>query len=333
MQDSSSLSRNVGAMGDREEMLAMVASLYYEHNQSQSQIAGRLNVSSSKISRMLKEARDRGIVEIQIRMQVPHDFLLEQELIKTFQLRDACVLKVAGDETSEALLRSTGELAAAYLQRIIPTLGPNASIGVAWGTGVHATVSALPDNLGRQIDVVQLTGGVGALMVDGPDLARMVAAKLGGRHYDLHSPMLVERPEVRDAFLSEPIVRDAIRRAQAVQLAITGIGTVQDEDSSFLRAGLLTRSDLSELRNSGAVGETVGRFYDLQGAHAGIEINQRVIGMELNQLREIPLILAIARGLPKVQAILGALRAGYATVLATDAVTARSVLHLAATAA
>ena len=199
-------------MSERDELLAMVASLYYEYNQSQSQIAKRLGVSSSKISRMLKEARDRSIVEIQIHIPVPHDFLLEQELIGAFGLQDAYVLRINGEETDAEILRSTGEIAAAYLDRIIPTLGPNASIGVAWGTGVHATVNALPNNPGRQIDVVQLTGGVGALMVDGPDLARMVATKLGGRHYDLHAPMLVERPEVRAAFLSEPIVRDAIRR-------------------------------------------------------------------------------------------------------------------------
>jgi len=59
-----------------------------------------------------------------------------------------------------------------------------------------------------------------------PDLARIVAVKLGGRHYDLHAPVLVERPEVRNVFLTEPTVRDGIRRARSVQIAITGIGMV-----------------------------------------------------------------------------------------------------------
>ena len=320
---------STGAMSQREEMLAMVASLYYEHNQSQSEIAGRMGVSSSKISRMLKEARDRGIVEIQVRMPVPRDFALEQDLISRFALQDAYVLRMGDETDGESLLRSTGGIAAGYLQRIIPTLGANASIGVAWGTSVHATVSALPDNLGQKIDVVQLVGGVGAVMAGGSDVTRMVATKLGGRHYDLHAPMLVERPEVRTAFLSEPVVRDAINRAKAVQLAITGIGTVQDEDSSFLRAGLLTRGDLSALRSSGAVGEMVSRFYNRAGRFDGIEINQRIIGIELDDLRRIPVVLAIARGLSKVPAILGALEARYVTVLATDAITAEAVLAMA----
>ena len=46
----------------------------------------------------------------------------------------------------------------------------------------------------------------------------MVAAKLGGRHYDLHAPVLVERPEVRELFLAEPTVHEGIRRARSVQL-------------------------------------------------------------------------------------------------------------------
>ena len=315
-------------MSEREDMLAMVASLYYELDQSQTQIANRLGVSSSKISRMLKEARDRGIVHIRVEKPVPRDFALEQQLIEVFGLRDAHVLQTFNDADETAMLSSTGRIAASYLWSVIPNLAPGASIGVAWGTGVHATVSALPDNVGQQIDVVQLMGGVGALMVDGPDLARMVATKLGGRHYDLHSPLLVERPETRTMFLNEPVVRDAIRRARAVQLAITGIGTVQDDASSFLRAGLLTRADLSQLRHVGAVGEMVGRFFDAEGRHAEIELNQRIVGIELEDLQRIPQVLAIARGITKAAAIRAALIAGYLTVLATDDVTARTVLAL-----
>ena len=171
-------------------------------------------------------------------------------------------------------------------------------------------------------------GGVGALVVDGPDLARIVAAKLGGRHYDLHAPVLVEKPEVRNVFLSEPTVREGIRRAQSVQLAITGIGTLDDKASSFLRAGLLTLTDLAQLRRMGAVGETIGRFFDIEGSSDGIEINQRIIGIELDDLRRIPQVLAVARGTTKAASILGALRGRFLTVLATDDVTARAVLAL-----
>jgi DNA-binding transcriptional regulator LsrR (DeoR family) len=315
-------------MNEREDLLAMVASLYYKLHLSQGEIAERLGVSTSKVSRLLKDAWERGIIEVHIRTPIPRDFVLEQALITRFGLRDAYVLETKSEVDEHSLLTATGELAAGFLSRIIPTMPPGSTIGVAWGTGVQSTVNALPNNLAQKIDVVQLMGGVGALVVDGPDLARVVAAKLGGRHHDLHAPVLVERPEVRSVFLGEPAVREGIRRAQSVQLAITGIGTLDDKASSFLRAGLLTLSDLSQLRRAGAVGETIGRFFDMDGSSDGIEINQRIVGIELDDLRRIPQVLAVARGIPKATSILGALRGRFLTVLTTDDVTARAVLTL-----
>ena len=316
-------------MNERDDLLAMVASLYYKLNQGQGEIAQRLGVSTSKVSRLIKEAWERGIIDVQIRMPIPRDFALENELVSRFGLRDAMVLAGTPDADDSSLVAAAGQLAAVYLQRIIPGLAPGSSIGVAWGTGVHATVSALPNNFGRELDVIQLMGGVGALVVDGPDLARIVAVKLGGRHYDLHAPVLVERADVREVFLSEPTVRDGIRRARAVQIAITGIGSVDERDSSFLRAGLLTRVDLAALRNRGAAGEMVGRFFDQQGGTDALEINQRVIGIELEDLRHIPTVMAVARGLSKAPAILGALNGRFLNVLVTDDSTARSILALA----
>ncbi len=315
-------------MNEREDLLAMVASLYYKLHQSQAEIAERLGVSTSKVSRLLKDAWERGIIEVTIHTPIPRDFALEQELIARFGLRDAYVLETKGDADELSLLTATGQLAASYLARVIPTFAPGSTIGVAWGTGVQSTVHALPNNLSQKIDVVQLMGGVGALVVDGPDLARVVAAKLGGRHHDLHAPVLVEKAEVRTIFLSEPSVREGIHRAQSVQLAITGVGTLDDKASSFLRAGLLTLTDLAQLRRAGASGETIGRFFDINGSSDGIEINQRIIGIELDDLRRIPQVLAVARGTAKATSILGALRGKFLTVLATDDATARAVIAL-----
>jgi len=315
-------------MEHRDELLATVASLYYKMNQSQREIADRLDLSTATVSRLLKEALERGIVQIHIAMPVPHDLELEQILIERYGLRDAYVLQSSGESTHDTLLNAIGRLAAIYLERVIKGFNSGSSIGVAWGTGVHAAVSAIPDNYARNIDVVQLLGGVGELVVDSPDLGRMVAQKLGGRHHDLHAPVLVERAESRSIFLQEPSVRESIIRAQGVKLAITGVGTVHDEASSFLRAGLLTRADLSGLRQQGVVGEICGRFFDSRGRFEQFEINRRIVGLELNDLRQIPQSIAVARGPVKAQAILGGLRGGFVRVLATDDITVRAILSL-----
>lgn len=317
--------------GLRDDLLVTVSSLYYELNQNQQQIAERLEISRSSVSRIIKEARDRGIVEIRIHKPVYRDYHLEQGLIDTFGLHDAYVLLTSPDMREEQALAGVGRLAAGYLERAIAGLTPGSCIGMAWGTGVHAAVSALADDRTRQIDVVQILGSVGAPdpLIDGPDLARMLAAKLGGRHYDLHAPVLVEQLGLRDLLKQEPAVRDGLQRARAVALAITGIGTVREEAASFLRAGHLSPAELAALREQGIVGETVGRFFDRNGQDEPYAINQRVMGITLEELRQIPRVVAVARGLPKAASILGALRGRSLTVLSTDDLTARAVLELA----
>ncbi len=316
--------------GDRDDQLVTVASLYYELNQNQQQIAERMEISRSSVSRMIKEARERGIVEIRIHRPVHRDYRLEQGLIEVFGLQDAHVLLTTAELRDEQMLYGVGRLAAVYLERVFATLPVGACIGIAWGTGVHAAVTALAEDRSRQIDVVQILGSVGAAnsLIDGPDLARLVAAKLGGRHYDLHAPVLVEQEGLRDLLAQEPGVRDGLQRARAVSVAITGIGTLHEEAASFLRAGHLSPKELTRLRAEGIVGETIGRFFDVHGRAEPYSINDRVIGIDLEDLRAIPRVVAVARGLPKAQSILGALRGKFLSVLATDDLTARAVLEL-----
>lgn len=316
-------------MDHRDELLATVASLYYQLNQSQGQIASRLEISNSTVSRLIREARERGIVQIHIEMPIPRDMELEQVFLEHFNLKDIYILQTSSEQAGNHSLEAIGRLAGGYIERMLEQFSANTMIGVAWGTGVHAAVSAMRDNAAQNVDVVQLLGGVGALVIDGPDLARIVAQKLGGRHYDLHAPVLVERSESRDVLLKESIVSEAVLRAQGVRLAVTGIGAIHDEASSFLRAGLLSRSDLSELRNQGIVGEICGHFFDIDGHYEEYDINQRIIGLDLEHLRRIPQSIAIARGILKAQSIFGALNGRFFNVLATDDVTARAVLELA----
>lgn len=313
----------------RDDLLVTVATLYYEENQNQQQIADRLGISRSSISRMIKEARDRGIVEIYIHKPVYRDHKLEQQLIDRFGLRDAYVLQTGAGQSEEDLLTAVGGLAASHIDRVADQLAPGSCIGVAWGTGVHAAVSRLRPNLEKRFNVVQMLGSVGApnSQVDGPDLARIAAECYGGLHYYLRAPVLVEQPTLRQMLYQEPAVRDGLARLHAAQLAITGVGTVEEQASSFLRTGNLTVADLAGLRAMGIVGETSGRFFDAHGEYASYEINQRIIGISLEDLRQIPHVIAVARGLAKAQAILGALRGRFMNILATDDLTARAVLE------
>ena len=255
---------------------------------------------------------------------MPRDFALEQELITRFGLRDASVLETKRD--ADEAQPAGGDWASwrpCYLQR----RDSDACAGLrpsAW-PGARACMppsTALPNNLGQRIDVVQFIGGRGALVVDSPDLARMVAASWADATHDLHAPVLVEKPEVREIFLNEPAVREGIHRAATVQLAITGIGTVDDNASSFLRAGLVTRTTWPRCATWAPSAKPVAASSTATAVPTASRSTSGSSASSWTTCATSPQVLAVARH-SQGHLDLGALRGKFLTVLATDDMTAR----------
>ena len=275
-------------MVDHTELLAQVASLYYEENLTQGEIARRIGTSRSTISRLLREARANGVVEIIIHYPWKTVSELERELIERFHLRHARVLAGQGRPYQE-ILRGLGVLAARYLESV---LQERSILGISWGTAVHSTVQALRPERKLPITVVQMIGAVGTgdPLIDGPDLARLLANIYGGECRYLHAPVLVEDLSVREALLQEPRIRETLSLARQADVALVGIGSTVPEVSSLLRAGYLEREALMQLRAQGAVGDVCARHYDARGRLLEIEFNQRIVGIELEALHSICLL-------------------------------------------
>lgn len=309
---------------NREDLLTRVASLYYEYDYSQQQIGEMLKISRSNISRLLKEAKQKGLVEIRIHKRIATAPHIERDLQERFGLHQAMVVDQTDAEYPERLA-AAGQLAAWYLEEI---LRPNTILAIAWGTGVAAAVNAFAIHPVMHIEVVQMLGSVGNIVseIDGPDLARRLANKLGGHYHYLHAPLFVDSQTTRDTFLEQPMIQHTLVQARQAQIAIVGVGTVDPDSSSFLRAGHMTKDRLVELQAQGVVGETGGQYFDINGQDK-FDINKRVIALSLSEMKAIPYVIAVACGLPKTLSILGALRSGNIKALATDSITAAAVLR------
>ena len=309
-----------------DERLAQIASWYYEEGLDQGAIARRLGCSRSMVSRYLKEARARGLVEIRIRHSLKTDPRLEEALRAAFSLREAWVL--GNPPADDRLrLRRLGELGARALQR---RLRPGIRIGVSWGTAVYEVVRAMPEIPLKGAQVIQIIGALGAgdPMIDGPELARWLAEKLEAPVRHLHAPLLVESEAVAQALRHERTIAETLALARKVHVALIGIGSVDPRLSSLRRAGYLAEAELEALRAAGAVGDVLARALDAAGNPLDHPLNRRVVGLELEALRRIPTVIAVAGGAAKAPAIQAALRGGYVDVLVTDAEAAEAVLAM-----
>ncbi|MBU0703820.1 MAG: sugar-binding transcriptional regulator [Chloroflexi bacterium] len=311
---------------ERIDLLAQVAIWYYEEGLNQAAIAERIDKSRSMVSRLLDQAREAGLVEVRVRYPLRTDGELEQRLCQEFDLAEAHVL-ANPPEDYQFLLRRLGELGARCLQ---VSLHPGIIIGLSWGTGVHAMVSAMPTTLVPDSTVVQLIGavGYGDPMVDGTELGRWLAQKLGASFRFLSAPLLVKDEVVAQALRRERINQETLTIAARAEVAIIGIGTPEPEYSSLLRAGYLSRGELNVLLAAGVVGDIVAHQFDEEGHLLDISANRRAINLDAESIRRIPRVIAVSGSVSKARAIAAALRGGFCNCLVTDAHAAQAVLEL-----
>jgi DNA-binding transcriptional regulator LsrR (DeoR family) len=303
-------------------LLSKVSTLYYVQDQTQQEIAQRLGVSRPTISRLLQDAQDHGIVQITVAPQRGVFLELEGKLEEQFGLDTAQIVSVERDGSD--LLQQLGSAAAAYLAR---TVKPDLSIGLAWGTTLQAMVQAVTPLPTEGVRIVQTLGGIGP-----PDaeayasaLVRRLARALSASPILLPAPGVVATPAVRDALREDPHVNAALQQFDSLDMVFVGIGSLAS--NKVLNDGMsLPPGAYAELVAAGAVGDIALRFFDAKGGVATSSLEDRVLGVSVEQLRRTPRVVGIAGGKSKVEAILAALRADLLDVLITDVVTAEAIL-------
>ncbi len=313
-----------GGSGPTVDQLIDIATRFYITGQSQVDIARSVGLDASTVSRYLKRARDEGIVRVEIHRPRSLHGDLALELAQTFSLKRAVV--VAGDPGA-ASFQSVARAAAEYVNS---QLVNGMRLGLSWGRMLSAAIHLLPPGTVSDLDISMLHGGVGSAGagIQGAELARHIASLHPHSHlHYLHAPVLVDSPDIKDAMLRDGSIRAALESTTSRDMALVGIGTL-DESAPLIRYGHISARDRRRLLDAGAVGDMCTRFFTPEGDPVHV-LDDRLIAIEWSALREIPLVVAMAAGLEKRDAILGALRAGVVKVLVTDEATARAVLRAA----
>ena len=307
-------------------LLVKVSKMYYEEGLSQDDIISRLNLSRSKVSRLLQQSRNEGIVQITV-VTPEHSFSeLERRLEKKYGLHEALVVETREGDSQESVIREIGAAAAGFLER---SVNAAAVVGISWGSTLHSMVTALHSNRLPKTTVVQIIGGLGQpeAEVHATDLCHRLARSLRSQLILLPAPGIVATEKARDILLDDPYVKRAIEMFNRLDIVFVGVGA-PTPNSLLLRDGsILSRSELDSLRKKGAVGDIALRFFDAQGKPIQSEIDRRVIGITLEQLKRAQRVVGVAGGAEKFEAILGALRGGLINVLITDSVNAEKLLQ------
>jgi len=310
----------------RRDFYTKIAKLYFEEDLSQLDISNRVGISRSNISRILRKCRELKIVEIKINDTSSLSSILEDKVKKKFKLQHIVVVPSTNelDKTKSQIGKAAAELFQSLLKDSL-------KIGISRGSTLYHLVDQFHEERKfLNLEVVQLVGGTGAinLNTDGLELARTLANKLHAESCVLQAPLIVQSKELREMLIREPHISYALNRAKEVSIALLGVGTNYPEDSSFFRGGFLDKEESMRLLIDGAVGDICGKQIDKKGNIFHAEINDRIVCIEAETLRSIPLRICVAGGARKAKAILGAMRGGFINSLVTDEDAALSILQL-----
>jgi DNA-binding transcriptional regulator LsrR (DeoR family) len=309
-----------------QRLLVRVARLYYESRLTQPQIAEQLNLSQAKVSRLLKQALAQGVVHITITPPPGVHATLEEEVRRRFGLREAIVVDTAGD-SELSLMRDLGAAAAFHVET---TVRPSDIVGISsWSSTLLAMVNAMrPIRSAQGITVVQSLGGVGdpGAEVHATELTRRMARLLHGAPVFLPVPGIVGSSEARRVLESDEFVARALELFPKLTVALVGIGALEPSQLLAQSGNVFTPAELLDLGQHGAVGDVCLRFFDRHGEEIHGTLGDRVIGLSLDQLRQVPRSIAVAGGRRKWSAIRAALEGGLVKCLITDRETAEALV-------
>ncbi len=303
----------------QRNMVVRIAKMYYYDGMSQQEIADEMQISRSNVSRILKIARDMGIVDIRINDASVRSFMIQEQLKGKFGLKEMVIAPSNNDP--EVNVANIGFYAARHLEKI---LRDNMKVGVTWGSSIYHMLSSLMPIVRTNIDVVQMMGS--ASWSDaykyGVQLIFEFSEKIGGRARLLNTPLLLSDKELSDRLMQEKSVRDHMEMVRAVDIALTGIGTNEQTRSTMVLSNAIGPEESRTLWETGNIAHVCGRPIDSNGNEAENSLSERLMAVELEDLKKIPDVVGVAGGPAKVEPILATLRGGFINTLVTDEKTA-----------
>ncbi|WP_114388752.1 sugar-binding transcriptional regulator [Notoacmeibacter marinus] len=295
---------------------------YFHEGMNQNEIAARLGVSRATVVNYLAEARRRDYVRVTLDTEIFLNHRLAERLRERFGLQQVLVVPSASDEPD----RSYDRVARAAADWLPHLLEPGDRLGVAWGETISRVADAAPRQPIDDLTIVQLVGSRPAAMGFAAETcAAALAARFSANLSNLHVPLLLSDRDLTERLKEEPVVATQLDAVASCNKVIFACGTV-DDDSHIRRTGLLTTEELARYRGEGATGVICARLIDANGAPIPTEIEERMIGVTLDQMRGKSLGLLVASGRERVPPSRAAILGGYATHFATCSDTAQTLL-------
>ena len=303
------------------------ASMYYLQDLTMDVIARHLGTSRSTVSRLIKRARETGVVEIAVRPGPTRAPGLGRSLAQRYGIE----VHVVPVPDSASDLERLERVAVTAARLVTAWFDSDMVLGIAWGTTLAAVGRHLGPKATRGSVVVQLNGAANT-RTSGIEYASDLISRFGVafdasvHHFPV--PAFFDYPETKAAMWRERSIRRVLDVQRRADIALFGVGAVSGGlPSHVYSAGYLDADDVELLHGEGVVGDVCTVFLRADGSYADVALNARATGPTPAELRRIPRRVCVVAGDHKVVPLRAALAAGVVTDLVVDELTATRLLQ------
>ncbi len=306
------------------QLMVQVAKMYYSEGLKQDSIAYKLGISRSSISLILSQAKEMGLIEINIKDPRKNVQEIAERMTLQFGLDDCLVIPTVTDSV-HIINRVIVSQGADYVENLLES---NTTIGIAWGLTCYEFMLSFKNRRQlRGINVIPLIGGTSRISSEYQlnEMVRMFAETLRGTPTFIYAPAIAESLSDKDLYMQSTSMKAVMKKWDEMDVAVISAGAPPESyinDSDFDPIHMPPKDEIR------AVGDICARRFNIRGEFIENEYNQRIMGISEQQLRSIRKVVCIAAGAHKVLAIIGALRTGIVKYLVTDEATARIILDI-----
>ena len=296
----------------RLQLIISIAKLYYIENMNQNQIATLMGVSRPLISKYLMEARNLGIVKIEVNDVLADNNDEEKNgirLCEKFGLKKVYSIPYSSNKDFDDQIfidYSTEYLLANHNEHSI--------IGIGWGSTIGSIVKK-SESLGNQN---KITGTVVPLIGNAPisyrnyhtnELVRMLADSTGLNGDYLYAPVICSTAYERDIFVKTENVERLMSYYKSLDVAIIQIRNFPSVPDLATEARFGKK-----LNEKKAVGMILSYYYDIDGNVITSDTDFS-IQISLESLKCSKNVIGIVNSRVNNKAVIGALKTGIFTHL------------------
>jgi len=305
-------------MNYENDLIVKIAWQYYIEGLTQNEISESLNLSRMKVIKYLEKAKTNNVIQFKINLEEIENLSLQNKIKKKYNLKDIIIVPTSNQKNVESLTIA----AAQYIEDRITS---DTMLSIGYGEAVSRTLGHLRISTKYKVTFVSLSGGVKFYMPTAIDTRSDYYTNPNYNHYIVPSPLIISSKNIAEQLRKEQSVSKILDMIPYTNLTVIGIGALNDR-ATLIKESYFNTNDFEILKSKGAVGDLLCQFYDINGNVLDLDFHKQLISTEIDVLKSLNHVVAVAGGLEKKDAIIGALKGGYIDVLITDESVAQGLI-------